>query len=322
MSDTVINIKGDLHGDPKAFGEKVSREMWLAERRKGVGASEVAAILGLDPWRTALGVWADKALDISEDKDSEAMEIGRELEEPIARMWHKRHPGWGVNDPGRHAIKRHPDAPLTCTLDRIIYAGMVGIEPDKGVLEIKASSKTEEWAGGPPLRYIVQVQAQLAVTGYQWGYLVALLGGRRLVEHRVERDDVFIAKMLDEVRTFWNLVETKQQPDVTKPYDLAVVKLLHPKDSGVTFPADIPGEAFVASYEEAKAAKSEADKRFELAEAALRQHVGDATWMMLADGRKVACKVEPRKAELCKSCSAEVRKATEPRVLRLSKGRT
>ena len=30
---------------------------WLVERRKSVGASEVAAIMGLDPWMTALDVY-------------------------------------------------------------------------------------------------------------------------------------------------------------------------------------------------------------------------------------------------------------------------
>ena len=40
------------------------RDAWLAERRKGIGASDVAAILGEDPRRSALSVYAEKIDDI------------------------------------------------------------------------------------------------------------------------------------------------------------------------------------------------------------------------------------------------------------------
>lgn len=298
--------------------EHLARLLWLEERRKGVGASEVAAILGLDPWKTALGVWASKVHG-DETIDSEVMEIGRELEEPGARMFARRFPDLVVQDPGMYTIRRHRNAPLFATCDRDLETRGPAHENDRGVLEIKASSKTDEWTGGPPLRYVCQVQAQLAVTGRTWGYLAALLGGRKFVAHRIERDDAFIDAMLDKVREFWSLVESKTEPDATKPFDLSVVKLLHPKDSGTTIEADAAGEAFVAAWESATKAKREAEESHKLTEAALRQHVGDATWMALPDGRKVQAKVEPRKAECCKQCGGIVREASEPRVLRVVK---
>ena len=36
------------------------RTEWLLERKKGIGGSDAAKILGLSPWGTALDVWADK----------------------------------------------------------------------------------------------------------------------------------------------------------------------------------------------------------------------------------------------------------------------
>lgn len=305
-----------------AVREAVARAAWLVERCLHVGGSEVAALLGLDPWKSELGVWASKVNPTLDDEDSDAMELGREVEPAVARMFSRRHPEYRVHDRGRYAIIRHPDAPLGVTLDRDLYvANDTGAFPDlsEGVLEIKHSAKYSEWLDGVPLRVNVQVQAQLACTGRSHGWVAAVVSGRYR-EHRIERDDAFIEKMLERVREFWQLVETKTEPDVSKPFDLSVVKMLHPLDSGVTVEADASHEAFVSAWQAAKDRRDLAAKDYDLAESALRQAIGDATWLALPDGRKVACKVEPRKAELCKSCSAEVRKATEPRVLRLSKG--
>ena len=44
------------------------RAAWLKGRRTGIGGSDVAAVLGLNPWKTPLDVWNDK-LGISEDKE-------------------------------------------------------------------------------------------------------------------------------------------------------------------------------------------------------------------------------------------------------------
>lgn len=296
--------------------EKLARAAWLASRCLHVGGSEVAAILGLDPWKSPLGVWASKMSPALDDEDSDAMELGREVEPAIARMFARRHPEYQVHDRGRYEIIQHPAAPLGVTLDRDLYTD----DGNNGVLEIKHSAKYSEWLDGVPLRVQVQVQAQLACTGRSHGWVAAVVSGRYR-EHRVERDDAFIEKMLDEVRAFWELIEHRVEPNATEPFDLAVVKLLHPKDSGVTLQADASHGAFVAAYENAKAAKVEAERSFELADAALRQAIGDATWLVLPDGRKVACKVEPRKPECCKSCGAQVRPGGEPRVLRIQKGK-
>ena len=38
----------------------MTREEWLSARRTGIGGSDIAAILGLSPWRTPLDVYRDK----------------------------------------------------------------------------------------------------------------------------------------------------------------------------------------------------------------------------------------------------------------------
>ena len=47
------------------------RAAWLEGRRTGIGGSDVAAVLSLNPWKPPLDVWNDK-LGLSEDKEMSA----------------------------------------------------------------------------------------------------------------------------------------------------------------------------------------------------------------------------------------------------------
>lgn len=62
---------------------------WLAERRTGIGGSDVAAILGLNEWTSPYTVWADKLGLLPEREDSEAMRQGRDLEHYVAERFSK-----------------------------------------------------------------------------------------------------------------------------------------------------------------------------------------------------------------------------------------
>ncbi len=65
----------------------MSREEWLEQRRKSIGGSDAAAIVGLSKWASPYSVWAEKTGRIPPKEDSEAMRIGRDLEDYVARRW-------------------------------------------------------------------------------------------------------------------------------------------------------------------------------------------------------------------------------------------
>lgn len=66
------------------------RAAWLKGRRTGIGGSDVAAVLGLNPWKTPLDVWNDK-LGLSEDKEmSEPAYWGTVLEDTVAKEFQLR----------------------------------------------------------------------------------------------------------------------------------------------------------------------------------------------------------------------------------------
>ena len=65
----------------------MSRSDWLAQRRKSIGGSDAAGIIGLSQYATPYTVWADKTGRLPDQEDNEAMRQGRDLEEYVAERW-------------------------------------------------------------------------------------------------------------------------------------------------------------------------------------------------------------------------------------------
>lgn len=291
--------------------EPTPEERWHHERHGVIGASEVSAILGVHPFKTALEVWARKTGRIDDVAAAREEALwGQLLEDPIAREWSRR-TGREIIDHGRYALCLDAEAPhLGATLDREI----VGPPPE--ALEIKTKDRYHpEWSHGQaPLYEVVQVQSQLAVKGWDRGVLAALVG-RQLRTVTVERDDRLIASIREEVEEFWaRYVATDTEPpiDVTHARAFEAVKMLHPRDSGATIDLAPDLLAVVDRWEEVAGALREAKRDKDALQAQLCQAIGDATFARLPAGRlKWATETRTHR---CESCGHE--KVVESRVLR------
>ncbi len=60
---------------------------WLAARENGIGASEVAGVIGLSPWETPFSLWLRKTGQIPPVEETQAMKMGKLLEPVIAQLW-------------------------------------------------------------------------------------------------------------------------------------------------------------------------------------------------------------------------------------------
>ncbi len=63
----------------------LQKEEWLRYRKQGIGGSDAGAVCGLNPYRTAMEVYYDKISDEAECFDNEAMRLGRDMEDYVAR---------------------------------------------------------------------------------------------------------------------------------------------------------------------------------------------------------------------------------------------
>ena len=70
----------------------LGNEEWLSYRRRGIGGSDAAAILGISPWRTARDLYYDKLSVVKADMDENwvALEMGHLLENLVARIFAKK----------------------------------------------------------------------------------------------------------------------------------------------------------------------------------------------------------------------------------------
>jgi putative phage-type endonuclease len=271
-----------------------AHEQWLAERKTGIGGSDIAAILGLSPWKTAVDVWLDKTGQKDDAVgNEEAAHWGTILEDVVAREYAQRTEST-VQRVNR--ILRHPSHEWAIgNIDRAIVApgSRVRVAEDggtllgaDGLLEVKTASayKAGEWGrdgdeDAVPLHYQAQVMWYMAITGLQWADVAALIGGQRMVIRRIHRDDETIAAMLERAHDFWHQhVLTHQPPE---PENAKDVERLFPSDNGENIEADDDLLAAYNAAREAKARMTQAEADFESAVERIKLALGERSVLTL-----------------------------------------
>lgn len=169
------------------------------DRSKFMGGSDAAGVLGLSRWKTPLSVWAEKTGQyIPEDIDNEAKELGRELEDYVAKRF-ARKTGKNVLPPLGYI--QHPSFDfIGGNIDRII-------QDEDAILECKTASawKVKEWQGQEiPQEYIIQCYHYMMVTGKKKAYIACLIGNQSFVIKELFWDDRVMADMLKREVSFWN----------------------------------------------------------------------------------------------------------------------
>lgn len=157
-----------------------SEAAWLAERRKGVGASELASVLGLPgAYSSPFATWWAKQLSW-ESAETFEMHVGSKLEPVIGELFAEQWPHLTVVRP-THRMWRHPSVPwLTASPDFIVIDESTNTwQP----LECK-SDQGRKW-DEVPLKHTVQVYAQCSVLGADSG-LVVRLNGKKMTIHPVD----------------------------------------------------------------------------------------------------------------------------------------
>jgi putative phage-type endonuclease len=161
---------------------KMSREDWLIERRKSLGGSDMGAVLGLNPWRSPYAVWAEKTGRVTDDRETEAMRIGRDLEPYVAQRFSEAS---GKTVRRLNALLRNNRmCPwLHANVDRLIVGEESGLE-----CKTASALNASKFTGGEfPATYYAQCVTYLAVTEYERWYLAVLVMGREFKVFQMTR---------------------------------------------------------------------------------------------------------------------------------------
>lgn len=186
---------------------ELTHEEWMEQRKKGIGGSDIAGILGMSPWSSPIKVYQDKIGELPPIEENEAMYWGNVLEDIVAKEFAKR---TGLKVRRKNAMLCHPEYPfMIANVDRMIVGKKEG-------LECKTTNEfaKNDWIEGEevPAQYFLQCQWYMGVTGYKKWHIAVLIGGNKFHYDTIERDDELIEMMIKEADRFWNEHVVKRIP--------------------------------------------------------------------------------------------------------------
>jgi len=201
------------------------REQWLELRKKGIGGSDAAAIVGLDRYRSPFDVYADKLGLKPEIPDNEAMRQGRDLEQYVAERFME---ATGKKVRRRNAMLQHPEYPfMIADIDRWVVGESAGLECKTTSVLNRAKFNQGEF----PPNYYVQCVHYMAVTGAERWYLAVLVLNNAFHVFTIERDDAEIQALIEAEKDFWENHVLKKIPPTPDGSEATseVIKQLFPE---------------------------------------------------------------------------------------------
>lgn len=267
------------------LGPDAPRDRWLAARRTGIGASEIAMVLGLAPgdWGSPFSLYWRKKLGTVAEMN-EAMEWGHRHETTIAEKFFDQHQEFYEK---RAGLYRHPDhAWMLATPDRI--AQPLDFGPPE-LVQIKTGYSWDGW-GDPgtdqiPIYYRVQVQQEMAVYGARRCWVPVLVGGNSYREYVVDYDQGDVDTIVAAGEAFMALLDAGTPPAIDgSAATTSTLRELHPSviDEPVTIPLELADR-----YAQRRALLADAKAAYEETSNQVLALIGDCR-SAVADGRKVA----------------------------------
>lgn len=196
--------------------QNLTKEEWLKQRQRGVGGSDLGAILGLSKWKNIYQLWQEKVFGEKEEDISKQrmFDFGHHFEDLIAKFFEADE---NKKVKVESFILRNKEYPfMLANIDRWIVGENAG-------LEIKTTRSFETIRdlkkGIIPNQYLLQCLHYMAVTGaYTWYISVLDMIGLKTYNHKISRSDENVSELIkmaiEKEKDFWNLVENKIEPEI------------------------------------------------------------------------------------------------------------
>jgi putative phage-type endonuclease len=205
-------------------------------RTKFIGGSDIAAVLGISPWRTPYALWQDKSTPrVEDDAKKKVFSRGKRWESVVGEMLVE-----ALHDQGREVEivstnRRYIDPSVPYFASEIDFELRLDGSDEITNCELKTVHpfKSKEWgeegSDTVPLHYLAQVQWGLGVTGRKDAIVAALFGADELRPYPVVADLETIEAMRLRAMNFWqNHVLAGVAPDLV---DINDVNKMFSKDS-------------------------------------------------------------------------------------------
>jgi putative phage-type endonuclease len=278
----------------------VPAEIIKPDRTKFIGGSDMAAILGVSPWRNIVDLWLDKIKPPVEDgQNAAAKRRGSRLEPYILDMIREEYGLEIVAHNERYIDSRLPF--LAAEID-FEYRDEETGEIENGEIKTAHPFKAKEWGEHGtdelPLYYVAQVQHGMGIRGARRCRTFALIGDD-LKPYVVERDDELIEAMRDKAAIFWNdYVLPKVQPPLDYQHKdiIETLRRLYPGTDGTVIEATAMHEHWRAVMDTAAEMRDHYQAILDGSKAHLLAEMGAAAAIKFNDGMAFTRKVINKKA--------------------------
>ena len=207
----------------------MSKADWVSLRSGTIGGSDAASILGMNPYKSAYALWAEKIGEIEPEDISgkESVRLGTDLEEYVARRFTEA-TGKKVRRENYTVFRK--DMPFAhANYDRLLIGEKAGLE-----CKTTNALHLSKFKGGEyPATYYCQCMHYLMVSGLERWYLAVLVLGIGFYVYVIERDEDEIAALEQAERRFWDMVQRRQRPDTDgSESTLDTLRAEFPEDNG------------------------------------------------------------------------------------------
>lgn len=250
-------------------------------RAQHVGASEVSALYGLNPYLTEFELWHRKVGNVATPEfnaiaddgtpDNERIYWGVRLEATIIEAAKERY-GYTDREQLPHltdgkGLGGHPDRRVICP------------QRGPGLLEIKCVDwlVRKGWGDEPPENYLIQSNTNQGLDGVAWGDFLVLVGGNKLERFQYDFRAKLYADCQRRTDAFWASVRAGKPPkaDYSRDLDTIAGLNLHASDTLVDLRRDNRMPELMQEYLDAKAEETAAGCRVDAAKAEILEKLGE-----------------------------------------------
>lgn len=256
------------------------------ERSSGISGTDIAALVGLSPHKTAFGVYCEKVGIPVEVEQTDRMKMGKLLEPVVVKLYEQqtgeRVDWWGdrtIRHPSQDIVIGTPDGFVRPHNGVAIVADATFTQPG---FEAKTAGLDQAWRWGEgdfvPQEYLLQVQWYMLLTGRNRWLVACLIGGDVFKVFELAADEQLQGMLLQRAQKFWrDHVEKRNPPDIdSSDAATAYLRRTYPHSSGAMREANTRERELMAACVRAKQELKVVKSTSEMLENQLRDAIGAA----------------------------------------------
>lgn len=190
----------------------MKRESVERDRSKFIGGSDVAAVLGVSPWKTPYELWMEKThrapKEVIDPQRQKIFDRGHRLEPIVLDMLmdRLRDEGHDVELIRTNELYQDAEFPfMACEIDFELMLNGEHVNGDcKTVHPFAAKKWGDEGTDQVPIEYAAQFMQGLGITGRRRCLVATLIGMDDFLIYWVDRDEETIAGIRGRVAEYWN----------------------------------------------------------------------------------------------------------------------